>query len=59
MTHRDTDPNLDNLARIHDQYIDAYAEGNTDPDEEPDEEPDDTVPPWVDDYDPGATHSKQ
>lgn len=32
-----------NLARIHDQHIDAYAEGNQDPPERDDE------PPWVDD----------
>lgn len=51
-----TDPNLDNLAdlaRIHDQYIDRYAEGNTDPD--PDAESDEDAPPWVDDYEPDAT----
>lgn len=45
------DPNLADLAdlaRIHDQYIDAYAAGNTDLD--PDADPDDTVPPWVDDH---------
>ena len=38
-----------NLARIHDQLINDYAEGNTDPD--PDAEPNEDAPPWVDDYD--------
>lgn len=39
------DPNLDNLARIHDQYIDAYTEGLP----PTDEELRDDLPPWVDD----------
>lgn len=39
---------MDNLASIHDQYLNDYVEGNPYPD--PDAEPNEDVPPWVDDY---------
>ena len=40
-----------NLARIHDQYIDEYAEGTP---ESRNEDP----PPWVDDYEHPETEVK-
>ena len=48
---------MDELARIHDQVLDAYTAGNPvrgpDPEASTDDErerEDDSVPPWVDDY---------